>query len=67
MALDACRNAPDALDTFAIPTTATDCERTFSSGRKLIRPERNRLGDDIIKATECLNAWWGSGIIKQLT
>jgi hypothetical protein len=55
-----------ALDTLAIPATAADCERAFSSGRKLISPERNRLSDDIIEATECLKAWWDSGIIKQL-
>jgi hypothetical protein len=36
--LDACGNAPDALDTLAIPAIATDCERTFSSGRKLRYP-----------------------------
>jgi hypothetical protein len=36
-----------ALDTLEISATATDCERTFSSGRKLISPELNRLSDDI--------------------
>ena len=66
MVPDACGNAPDALDTLAIPAIATDCERTFSSGRKLISPERNRPSDDIIEATECLKAWWDFGIIKQL-
>jgi hypothetical protein len=55
-----------ALDTLALPATATDCERTFSSGRKLISPERNRLSDDIIEATDCLKAWRDSSIIKQL-
>jgi hypothetical protein len=64
---DACGSAPGALDTLAIPAIATDCERTFSSGRKLISPERNRPSDDIIEATECLKAWWDSAIIKQLT
>jgi hypothetical protein len=34
----------------------TDCERTFSSGRKLINPERNRLSDDVVEAVECLKA-----------
>jgi hypothetical protein len=64
MVPDACGNAPDALDTLAIPATATDCERTFGSGWKLISPERNRSSDDIIEATECLKTWWDSGIIK---
>ena len=55
-----------ALDTLAIPATATDYKRTFNSGRRLISSERNRLSDDIIEATECLKAWWDSGIIEQL-
>ena len=38
-------------------TTATQCERTFSSAKNFITPERNRLGDDIIEATQCLKAW----------
>jgi hypothetical protein len=64
MVLDACCKATCALDTLEIPATATDCERTFRSDRKLINPGRNHLSDDIIKATECLKAWWNSDIIK---
>jgi hypothetical protein len=67
MVSDAYRNARNALDTLAIPCNCSDCERTFSSGRKLISSERNRLSNGIIKATERLKAWWDSGIIKQLT
>jgi hypothetical protein len=54
-----------ALDTLAIPATSTECERIFSSAKKLVTPERNRLSDDIIEATECLKAWWDSGVISQ--
>ena len=36
-------------NTLAIPATATECERTFSSAKKLVAPERNRLGDDVSK------------------
>ena len=53
------------LDTLAIPVITTDCERTFSSGRKIISLERNRLSDDIIETMECLKAWWDSGIFRQ--
>jgi hypothetical protein len=35
----------------------TECERVFSSAKKLITPERNNLREDIIKACECLKAW----------
>ena len=54
-----------ALDTLAIPATSAECERIFSSAKKLVTPERNRLSDDIIEAIECLKAWWDSGIISQ--
>lgn len=46
-----------ALDlTLAIPTTSIECERICGSVRKLVNPERNRLGNDIIEASECLKA-----------
>ena len=54
----------DALDKLAIPAMSDECERVFSSAGKMITPERNRLGDDIIEASECLKAWWDSGIIE---
>ena len=47
-----------ALDTLSIPAMATECERAFSSAKKLITPERNALADTTIEATECLKAWW---------
>ena len=31
----------------------------------MVNPERNRLGDDIIEASECLKAWWDNGIVAQ--
>jgi hAT family C-terminal dimerisation region len=40
------------------PATSCECERDFSSIKKLITPERNTLGDNIIEALECLRAWW---------
>ena len=53
-----------ALDTLAIPATTTECERTFSSVKKLVTPERNRLADEIIEACECLKAWWDNVMIS---
>src|SRR5271155_1110326 len=43
-----------SLDTLAIPATATECERTFNSAKKLVTPERNCPADDVIEACECL-------------
>ena len=54
-----------AFDTLAIPAMSSECERTFSSTKKLPTPERNALVDDIIEATESLKAWWAQGLIQQ--
>jgi hAT family C-terminal dimerisation region len=37
-----------ALDTVSCPAMSTECERVFSSAKKLITPERNQLEEDII-------------------
>src|SRR4051794_41014291 len=31
-----------------------------------ITPERNRLTEEIIEASECLKNWWDRGLIQQL-
>ena len=54
-----------AWDTLAIPAMSAECERVFSSTKKLITPERNRLTEDIIEASECLKNWWDHGLIGQ--
>ena len=59
------QDPPDALDTLAIPATATECERTFSSAKKLVTPERNCLGDDVIEVSECLKVWQDNRMITQ--
>ena len=55
-----------ALDTLSCPVMPTECERVFSSAKKLITPERNRLGENITEACECLKAWWRNSLIQQL-
>jgi hypothetical protein len=44
---------------------SAECERIFSSTKKLITPERNRLHEQIIEASECLKNWWDQGLIQQ--
>jgi hypothetical protein len=44
---------------------STECERVFSSAKKLITPERDQLEEDIIEACECLKAWWRNSLIEQ--
>jgi hypothetical protein len=41
-----------ALDTLCCPAMSTECERVFSSTKKLITSERNALSEDIIEACE---------------
>jgi hypothetical protein len=52
-----------ALDILSIPAMLTECERVFSSAKKLITPARNGLKEDIIEAIECLKVWWDIRII----
>jgi len=54
-----------AFDTLAIPAMSAECERVFSSAKKLITPERNRLHEQVIEASECLKNWWDRGLIQQ--
>jgi hypothetical protein len=53
----------DALDKLAISAMFVECERVFSSVKKMITPERNSLLDDIVEACECLKAWWDNKMI----
>ena len=46
-----------AFDTLAIPAMSAECERVFSSTKKLLTPERSRLAPDIIEASQCLKNW----------
>ena len=51
-----------AYDILSIPAMSSETERVFSGAKLTISPTRNRLGDDIIEATECLNHWYKAGI-----
>ena len=54
-----------AFDILAIPAMSAECERVFSSAKKLITAERNRLHEQTIEASECLKNWWDRGLIVQ--
>jgi hypothetical protein len=45
---------------------SAECERVFSSTKKLLTTERCWLAPDIIEASECLKTWWDRGLIQQL-
>jgi hypothetical protein len=44
-----------AFDILSIPAMSAKTERILSDTKLKTSPNRNRLGDDIIKATECIN------------
>jgi hypothetical protein len=54
----------DALDMLAIPAMSGECQRVFSSAKKMITAERNQLAEDIIQACEYFKSWWDNGIIE---
>jgi hypothetical protein len=43
---------------------SSEVERVFSSSKILISDRRNRLGDTVIQAVECLKSWEKAGLIK---
>jgi hypothetical protein len=54
-----------AHDALSCPAMSTECERVFSSAKKLLTPESNALSEGIIEACECLKAWWKKDLIQQ--
>jgi hAT family C-terminal dimerisation region len=50
-----------AFDILSIPAMSAETERVFSGVKLTISPTRNRLGEDVIEATECLNRWYRAG------
>ena len=53
------------FDTLSWPATSCECERVFSSAKKLITPEMNSLHDDTIEAVECLKAWFDKDFVQR--
>lgn len=51
-----------AFDILSIPAMSSETERVFSGAKLTITPNRNRLNEDIIEATECLNRWNRAGL-----
>jgi hypothetical protein len=46
-----------AIDYLSIPAMSTDAERLFSSCLITLTDSQNRLGDNVLKAIECLKSW----------
>ncbi len=46
-----------ALDILSIPAMSTEPERLFSGAKISLTDRRNRIGDDLLQALECLKSW----------
>jgi hypothetical protein len=52
-----------AFDVLSIPAMSAECERVFSSAKKMITPDRSGLNNDIVEACECLKYWWDNSLV----
>ncbi len=46
-----------ALDILSIPAMSTEPERLFSGAKISLTDRRNRMGDELLQALECLKSW----------
>jgi hypothetical protein len=53
-----------ATDYLAIPCTSCDCERCFSSARRTITDDRNRLSGSTIEALRLQKNWLRRGVVN---
>jgi hypothetical protein len=51
-----------AFNILLIPAMSSETERGFSGAKLTLSPSRNRLSEDVIEATECLNRWYKAGL-----
>ena len=54
-----------ALDLLYIPAMSAEVERVFSSAKRLVTPNRNRLNDETIEILQLLKYWWDQQVIAQ--
>jgi hypothetical protein len=51
-----------AYDLFSIPGMSSECERAFSSGKRMITDDRYSLKSDIMEADQCLKSWFKNDV-----
>lgn len=52
-----------ALDIWAIPAMASECERTFSAAKLTITSQRNSLTIETLEKFQCLKQWMGHMLV----
>lgn len=54
-----------AFDLLSIPAMSAEVERTFSSAKRLLTPDRNALSVESLETYELLRNWWLRDIVLQ--
>jgi hypothetical protein len=54
-----------ALDLLSIPAMSTEVERVFSSAKRLVTADRNRLQDNTIEVLQLLKYWWADALLAK--
>ena len=54
-----------ALDLLSIPVMSTEVERVFSSVKRLVTADRNRLQDNTIEVLQLLKHWWADALLAK--
>ncbi|RPA80276.1 hypothetical protein BJ508DRAFT_201316, partial [Ascobolus immersus RN42] len=54
-----------ALNCLCIPAMSASAERLFSSTKHTLSDQRSRLGDEVLRAVECLKSWSRAQLIEK--
>jgi hAT family C-terminal dimerisation region len=53
-----------AFDALSVPAMSAEVERVFSSAKRTLSSDRNRTGNDLLEAIECLRHWHHNGVVS---
>jgi hypothetical protein len=54
-----------AFDLLSIPLISVECERVFSTAKKFVTDERNRLKKNILETIICLRALYKTDMARE--
>ena len=54
-----------AFDSLSVPAMSSDVERIFSSAKKLLSRQRNRIDEGTVECVELLRDWWRKEVVIQ--
>jgi hypothetical protein len=50
-----------AIDVLTIPASSSDCERVFAGTGDILKPQRRKIGAQLLAALVCLQRWTRAG------